>query len=98
LRRKQHCRRLDDPFDDDARRLHAATGSLDKTLTIVDRGEHGVKLVAASPVIRTRSRRSCAVTPERGACAKPSEHTEAVSAGFVSRRKSSASTRDSQRL
>jgi dienelactone hydrolase len=43
---------LDEPFDDDARRLYSATAA-ETALTIVDRGEHGVRLVAVSAVVRT---------------------------------------------
>lgn len=43
---------LDKPFDEDARRLFDATASTDKTLTVVDRGEHGVQLVAHSAEAR----------------------------------------------
>jgi pimeloyl-ACP methyl ester carboxylesterase len=45
--------RYDVQFADDAQRLYDATGSTDKTLRILGRGEHGTELVAASPAARS---------------------------------------------
>src|SRR5438067_463997 len=43
--------KYDTQFADDAGRLYEATGSSDKTLKIVPRGEHGTELVASSPAV-----------------------------------------------
>lgn len=44
--------RLDTEFANDAQRLYDAAGSSDKTLKILDRGEHGTQLVGSSPSAR----------------------------------------------
>ena len=44
--------RLDTSFAEDAQRLYDATASTDKRILIVDRGEHGSRLVDASPQVR----------------------------------------------
>jgi pimeloyl-ACP methyl ester carboxylesterase len=45
--------RYDPAFADDARRLYEAAGSGDKTLKILQRGEHGTQLVGSSPAARS---------------------------------------------
>jgi pimeloyl-ACP methyl ester carboxylesterase len=45
--------RYDVQFAEDARRLYDATGSADKTLKILGRGEHGTALVGSSPSARS---------------------------------------------
>jgi dienelactone hydrolase len=45
--------KYDPQFADDAGRLYAATGSSDKTLKILPRGEHGTELVDSSPGARS---------------------------------------------
>lgn len=45
--------RYDVQFAEDAQRLYDATGSTDRTLRLLGRGEHGVELVAASPSARS---------------------------------------------
>jgi pimeloyl-ACP methyl ester carboxylesterase len=44
--------RFDVDFANDAKRLYDATGSADKTLKILNRGEHGTQLVGSSPAAR----------------------------------------------
>jgi pimeloyl-ACP methyl ester carboxylesterase len=44
--------RYDVDFANDAKRLYDATGSADKTLKILNRGEHGTQLVGSSPAAR----------------------------------------------
>jgi pimeloyl-ACP methyl ester carboxylesterase len=44
--------RDDTAFASDAQRLYQATGSSDKTLEILPRGEHGTQLVGSSPAAR----------------------------------------------
>jgi pimeloyl-ACP methyl ester carboxylesterase len=45
--------RYDVQFAEDAQRLYDATGSSDKTLKILGRGEHGTELVGSSPTARS---------------------------------------------
>jgi hypothetical protein len=44
--------RLDTSFAEDAKRLYDATASTDKRILVVDRGEHGSRLVDASAQVR----------------------------------------------
>jgi len=44
--------KYDVDFANDAKRLYEATGSTDKTLKILNRGEHGTQLLAYSPAAR----------------------------------------------
>ena len=44
--------RFDNDFANEARRLYSATGSADKEIRILERGEHGTDLVGSSLAAR----------------------------------------------